>query len=318
MWIYLLLAILIVLFLIFHKIYIQRKPFTGTATLSGKTVIVTGSNTGIGRATALALARRGGRVILACRSKQRAEEAARTIRAESENNEVVYMHLDLASLNSIRSFAKEFLKTESRLDLLINNAGLAVPGQTEDGFGLVFGVNHIGPFLLTHLLLDRLKECAPSRIVNVSSYGHDLGTIDFNCINTHKRLGLGSSFIATFRNYCHSKLCNVLFTHELAKRLRGTEVTCYSLHPGSVKTELSRNVTNWFVVIIKPILEFLFQTDPMSGSQTTLYCALQEGIEHLSGRYFSDSEVQDVKPEAKNDEIARRLWDISERLCGLA
>lgn len=111
-------------------------------------------------------------------------------------------------------------------------SALASPGCTEDGLGMILGVNHIGPFLLTDLLLDRLKECAPSRVVNVASSGHDLGTIDFDCLTAHKRLALGSSDADLFKAYTHSKLCNVLFTHELAKRLKGTSVTCYSLHPG--------------------------------------------------------------------------------------
>uniref|UniRef100_W5L1Z9 Dehydrogenase/reductase (SDR family) member 13 like 1 n=1 Tax=Astyanax mexicanus TaxID=7994 RepID=W5L1Z9_ASTMX len=294
-------GVLIVAFLIFHKLFVQRRACTSTATLHGKTVIVTGSNTGIGKATALALALRGARVIVACRSKQRGEDAAKDIRRESGNDEVVFMQLDLASMKAIRSFVETFLKTESRLDVLINNAGLATAGRTEDGLGMVFGVNHIGPFLLTNLLLDRLKECAPSRVVNVSSIGHSLGTIDFNCINTHKRL-----------------LCNVLFTHELAKRLKGMGVTCYSLHPGSVRSELGRDLNGTFMNILKCISKVLIQTDEMSGAQTTLHCTLQEGIEPLSGRYFSDCKLQDVKAEAKDDEIARKLWDVSERLCGMA
>ncbi|KAL7885766.1 hypothetical protein AOLI_G00060610 [Acnodon oligacanthus] len=317
MW-FLLLTVLIGAYFIFYRIYVHRKTFTNPVTLYGKTVIVTGSNTGIGKATALALALRGARVILACRSKQRGEDAMRDIRRESGNDEVVFMPLDLASMKSIRSFAETFLKSESRLDLLINNAGLAAPGRTEDGLGLVFGVNHIGPFLLTNLLLDRLKECAPSRVINVSSVGHDIGTIDFNCINTHKRLGMGSSDMDTFKLYCHSKLCNVLFTHELAKRLKGMNVTCYSLHPGSVRSEIGREMKSWYMLIARYIIQTFFQTDAMSGSQTTLYCALQEGIEPLSGRYFSDCKVREVKPEARDDEIARKLWDVSERLCGMA
>lgn len=311
-------GVLIVAFLICHRLFVQRRACTSTATLHGKTVIVTGSNTGIGKATALALALRGARVIVACRSKQRGEDAAKDIRRESGNDEVIFMQLDLASMKSIRTFVETFLKTESRLDVLINNAGLATTGRTEDGLGMVFGVNHIGPFLLTNLLLDRLKECAPSRVVNVSSFGHSFGTIDFNCINTHKRLALGTSKREVFNIYCHSKLCNVLFTHELAKRLKGTGVTCYSLHPGSVRSELGRDFNGTFTNILKRIFEIFIQTDEMSGAQTTLHCALQEGIEPLSGRYFSDCNLQDVKAEAKDDEIARKLWDVSERLCGMA
>ncbi|XP_052010926.1 dehydrogenase/reductase (SDR family) member 13 like 1 [Xyrauchen texanus] len=309
---------LLVAYYICHRIFVQRKTFTGTAKLYGKTVIVTGGNTGIGKATAAAMAMRGARVILACRSKQRGEEAAQEIKMETGNEGVIFMQLDLASQKSIRSFAEIFLKTEPRLDLLINNAALATPGRTEDGIGMILAVNHIGPFLLTNLLLDRLKKCAPSRVVNVSSCGHDLGTIDFDCINSHKRLALGSSDGDLFRAYTHSKLCNVLFNHELAKRLEGTNVTCYSLHPGSVRSELARDINEWHTRIIKAFVSKFWATDPVSGAQTTLYCALQEGIEHLSGRYFSDCQLVQVKPEARDDGIAKKLWDVSEKLCGMA
>nr|XP_055034667.1 dehydrogenase/reductase SDR family member 13-like [Misgurnus anguillicaudatus] len=309
---------LLIAYYITHKIFVQRKTFTGKAKLYGKTVIITGGNTGIGKATAAEMAKRGARVILACRSKQKGEEAVQELKKETGNDGIVFMQLDLASLKSIRSFAENFLKTEPRLDLLINNAALACPGLTEDGIGMVLGVNHIGPFLLTNLLLDRLKECTPSRIVNVSSCGHDMGTIDFDCITTHKRLCLGSSDGDIFKAYTDSKLCNVLFTHELAKRLKGTKVTCYSLHPGSVRSELARDINQWFTRIIKAIVFNFWATDPVSGAQTTLYCALQEDIEHLSGKYFSDCQLVQVKPEARDDGISKKLWEVSEKLSGMA
>lgn len=257
-------------------------------------------------------------MILACRSKPRGEEAVRELIQETGNDGIIFMQLDLASQKSIRTFAENFLKSEPRLDLLINNAALASPGRTEDGLGMILGVNHIGPFLLTNLLLDRLKECAPSRVVNVSSCGHDMGTIDFDCITTHKRLSLGSSDVDLFKAYTHSKLCNVLFTHELAKRLEGTNVTSYSLHPGSVRSDLGRDINEWHTRIIKALVSKLWATDPMSGAQTTLYCALQEDIEHLSGRYFSDCQLVQVKPEARDDGISKKLWEISEKFCGMA
>uniref|UniRef100_A0A8B9KGF5 Dehydrogenase/reductase (SDR family) member 13a, duplicate 3 n=1 Tax=Astyanax mexicanus TaxID=7994 RepID=A0A8B9KGF5_ASTMX len=200
----------------------SRSRCRSKATLQGKTAIVTGSNTGIGKATALDLAKRGARVILACRNKQKAEAAVFDIRRESGNTAVLFMPLDLASLKSVRTFAETFLKTEPRLDLLINNAGLMGPGRTEDGFGIAFGVNHLGHFLLTLLLLDRLKASGQSRIVNVSALLHRLGSVDFNTLNTHKDLVTGQSSWHCFKAYCHSKLCNVLFTRELANRLEGT------------------------------------------------------------------------------------------------
>uniref|UniRef100_A0A3Q3AWC8 Dehydrogenase/reductase (SDR family) member 13b.1 n=1 Tax=Kryptolebias marmoratus TaxID=37003 RepID=A0A3Q3AWC8_KRYMA len=228
----LLFAGVVIVAYIFRCFVVIGKKCTSKVKLHGKTVIVTGSNTGIGKTTAIDLAKRGARVILACRSKQRGEAALQEIKRESGSNQVVFMQLDLGSLKSVRSFAETFLKSEPRLDILINNAGVLMHGRTEDGFELMFGVNHLGHFLLTNLLLERLKECGPSRIVNVSSLAQNFGKIDFNCLNSHKALRLGTSFTQMFQIYSDSKLCNVLFTYELAKRLQGTNVTCYSLHPG--------------------------------------------------------------------------------------
>lgn len=226
------------------------------------------------------------------------------------------MQLDLSSLKSVRLFAEAFLKTEPRLDLLINNAGVMGTGQTEDGFGLVFGVNHLGHFLLTCLLLDRLKQSNQSRIVNVTALLHRLGTIDFATLGSHKDLVKGQSSWDSFMAYCHSKLCNVLFTRELANRLEGTQVTCYCLHPGVVTTELVRDMSVWLRLLLVP-LSWLFFLDPEAGAQTTLHCALQEGLEPLSGRYFSSCSLQAVGAKARDDGLAKKLWEVSERLCGL-
>nr|ACI69749.1 Dehydrogenase/reductase SDR family member 13 precursor [Salmo salar] len=302
---------------IYHSVVVKGKRCKSKAKLRGKTVIVTGSNTGIGKMTTLDLARRGARVILACRSKQRAEAALADIKRESGSNEVVFMQLDLASLKSVRSFAETFLKTEPRLDLLINNAGIYMPGTTEDGLGMMFGVNHLGPFLLTNLLLDRMKECGPSRVVNVSSIGHNFGTVDFNCLSTHKELGVGNSATDVFNIYTNSKLCNVLFTHELAKRLQGTNVTCYTLHPGAINSELFRDVSKVFMILMKPFLMFFFK-DTVAGSQTTLHCALQEGLEPLSGCYFSNCTVRSLYAKARDNAVAKKLWEVSENLSGLS
>ncbi|XP_076590588.1 dehydrogenase/reductase SDR family member 13-like [Chaetodon auriga] len=301
---------------VFHHVFVKGRRCTSKATLHGKTVIVTGSNTGIGKTTAIDVAKRGARVILACRSKQRGEAALKEVMRESGSNQVVFMQLNLGSLKSVRSFAETFLKSEPRLDILINNAGVFLQGRTEDGLGMMFGVNHIGHFLLTNLLLDRLKECEPSRVVNVSSLGHQYGKIDFDCLNTQKALGLGTSFMEVFQVYCDSKLCNVLFTHELAKRLKGTKVTCYSVHPGAIKTDLGRN-TPLVQIVMKPLTVFFFK-NTVQGAQTTLHCALQEGLEPLSGRYFSNCALKEPSAKAKDDAAAKKLWELSERLCGLA
>ncbi|KAM4590119.1 dehydrogenase/reductase SDR family member 13-like [Fundulus diaphanus] len=283
----------------------------------GKTVIITGSNTGIGKSTALELAKRGARVILACRNKEKAEAAAFDIRKESGNNQVVFMQLDLASLKSVCSFAETFLKTEPRLDVLINNAGVIGPGHTEDGFGLAFGVNHLGHFLLTNLLLERLRQCGPSRVVTVSALLHRFGNIDFHLLASQKDLVPSQSAWHNFQTYCNSKLCNVLFTRELANQLEGTDVTCYTLHPGVIYTELCRNMSWWLQLFMMPLAK-LFFLDPKGGSQTTLYCALQEGIEPLSGRYFSNCALQKVEAKGRDDGLAKKLWELSERLTGLS
>ncbi|KAM3616874.1 uncharacterized protein V6R79_025108 [Siganus canaliculatus] len=181
----------------------------------------------------------------------------------------------------------------------------------------MFGVNHLGHFLLTDLLLDRLKESGPSRIVNVSSAAQNFGKIDFDWLITHKAFGLGTSDIEIVQTYCDSKLCNVLFTHELAKRLEGTKVTCYSLHPGCIRTELGRNNSSTTHILLTPLF-FLFSTNPVNGAQTTLHCALREGLETLHGRYFSNCTAREVYVKAKDDAAAKKLWELSEKLCGLA
>ncbi|XP_034381485.1 dehydrogenase/reductase SDR family member 13-like [Cyclopterus lumpus] len=295
----------------------RRATCRGTAAMAGKTVIITGGNTGIGKATALHLARKGAKVVLACRNRVKAEAAIADIQQETGSTDVLFMHLDLASLKSVRCFTERFLETESRLDLLINNAGLVADGRTEDGFGIEFGVNHLGHFLLTYLLLELLKEAGGGRVVTVSSMAYRWGSIDLEALAVHRHLGTGRYSWQFFQAYCNSKLCNMLFTHELAKRLKGSSVSCYSVHPGVVRTELSRNVSLWQKVFIEPVARLLF-LDPEAGAQTTLHCSLQEGIEPLSGRYFSCCAVEDVNPRGRDDAVARRLWDVSERLCGLS
>ncbi|XP_053191966.1 dehydrogenase/reductase SDR family member 13-like [Scomber japonicus] len=299
-----------------HTLF-KRSKCKGNLGMAGKTVIITGGNTGIGKATALHLARRGARVILACRNRAKAEAAMADIQQETGSADVGYMQLDLASLTSVRSFTETFLQTESRLDLLINNAGLVADGRTEDGFGIQFGVNHLGHFLLTCRLLERLKEAGGGRVITLSSMAYRWGHIDFQTLAETKHLGTGRYSWQFFSAYCSSKLCNVLFTRELAKRLEGTNVTCYSVHPGVVKTELSRNVSLWQKFFIEPIARLLF-LDPVAGAQTTLHCALQEGIEPLSGRYFSCCAAQEVCGQARDDAVARKLWEVSEKFSGLS
>ncbi|MBN3277866.1 RDH13 dehydrogenase, partial [Polyodon spathula] len=266
-----------------------RKWFAGgvcrsKARLDGKTVLITGANIGIGKETAQDLARRGARVIMACRDMDKASEAAEEIRQKTGNGNVVIKKLDLASLESVRHLAEEIQHEEERLDLLINNAGIMMcpKWKTEDGFEMQFGVNHLGHFLLTNSLLDLLKKSSPSRIINVSSLAHEKGQIHFDDINLDKDYD-------PYKSYRQSKLANVLFTRELAHRLQGAGVTANSLHPGVVNTALGRHISPtialWKRIIFAPFILLLLKT-PWQGAQTTIHCAVAEELEHTSGLYF--------------------------------
>ena len=223
-------------------LYMLRRFFAGgvcrsKALLDGKTVIITGGNTGIGKETAIDLAKRNARVIVACRNQERGKKAEVDIRRESGSSNVHFRQLDLSSFESIKKFVKEVLSEESRVDILINNAAVmyCAFGKTEDGFETQFGVNHLGHFLLTNLLLDRIKQAPEGRIIVVSSMGHALtGKLNLDTINSE-------AHYSPYDAYHKSKLANVLFTKALAKRLTGTNVTVNSLHPGGVDTELQRH-----------------------------------------------------------------------------
>ncbi|KAI4872975.1 hypothetical protein NFI96_023662 [Prochilodus magdalenae] len=285
------------------------------ARLDGKTVLITGANTGIGKETAVDMAKRGARVILACRDLDKAHTAAGEIRKRSGNGNVLVKKLDLASLQSVRALAKDIKENEDRLDILINNAGIMMCPKwlTEDGFEMQFGVNHLGHFLLTNLLLDQLKSSTPSRIVNVSSLAHERGHIHFNDINLDKNYDPRKS-------YEQSKLANVLFSSELTSRLKGTGVTVYSLHPGVVRTELGRyffpKMALWMRILIVPLF-LLFKT-PWEGAQTTIYCAVDESLQNTSGLYYSDCAPKEAAPQARDDATASKLWDLSASMVGLA
>ncbi|XP_041069726.1 retinol dehydrogenase 12 [Carcharodon carcharias] len=279
---------------------------TSNARLDGKTVLITGANTGIGKETARELAQRGARVIIACRDLSKAEVAAQEIREDTGNKQVVVRELDLANLKSIRQFAENIIKEEKLLNVLVNNAGVMMCPftKTSDGFEMQFGVNHLGHFLLTYLLLDLVQRSAPARIVNVSSFAHVFGRINFKDLQSEKSYDGGLA-------YCQSKLANILFTRELAKRLRGTKVTVNSVHPGSVKSELTRH--SFIMALTWRILTFLIKT-PKQGAQTSIYCAVAEELQEISGKHFSDCSPAFVAPQGRNDETARKLWDVSCKL----
>ncbi|XP_060658301.1 retinol dehydrogenase 14-like isoform X1 [Drosophila nasuta] len=295
----------------FIRQYMQGGKFEKQTDETGKVVIVTGSNTGIGKETVLELARRGATVYMACRDKSRAEQARLEVIRETNNQNILFRELDLASLDSVRKFVDEFKKEQSKLDILINNAGIAhCPRMlTKEGFEMQLGVNHMGHFLLTNLLLDLLKKSSPSRIVNVSSLIHSYGTINFDDLNSEKSYKPDTA-------YSQSKLANILFTRELAKRLEGTNVTVNALHPGVVETELMRHVAIFnnpiIGFLVSPLVWLIFKT-AKQGAQTTLYAALDPDLNGVTGLYFSDCKPKEVSAAAKDANSANRLWEESEK-----
>ena len=278
--------------------------------MKGKTVIVTGANAGIGKVTASELASMGAKVTLVCRDKARGEEALRDVRSRS-GGDVDLMLCDFGSLDSIRAFAAAFQAAHDRLDVLVNNAG-AILGErklTADGFEMTFGVNHLGYFLLTNLLLDLLKKSAPSRIVNVASDVHRQGKLDWDDLQSERRP------YAQFRAYSDSKLCNVLFTAELARRLDGTGVTANSLHPGVVGTNFGSTGSPLFRFLTKIGGPFLLT--PEKGARTSIYLASSPDVEGVTGKYFAKSREAKPSKAAQDADAARRLWDVSAKMVGL-
>jgi len=272
------------------------------AELTGRTFLITGANTGIGLATARALAARGGRVHIACRSPEKGQAAVAAIKSATGSDEVAFLKLDLASLDSVREAARTFLALGEPLHVLINNAGLAGRrGLTSDGFELLFGVNHLGHFVLTTALLDSLTS-SQGRIVNVASDAHfQAPGIDFD------RLRRPAGNITAMREYSVSKLCNVVFTQELARRLAGTGVTAYALHPGVVASDIWRRVP-WPV---RPLMtRRMLSID--DGARTSLYCATAPELAQVSGRYYEDCAEREPSPVA-TPELGARLWEHSEK-----
>ncbi len=269
--------------------------------LSGRTILITGANTGIGRATAVALGARGARLYLAGRAEERMKPVMEEIRAGG-NGEVFYLPLDLGDLESVRACATQFLETGDPLHVLINNAGMAGQrGLTRDGFEQTFGVNHLGHFLLTELLLDRLKESAPSRIVIVASDAHYRAEqIDWNAVTQPTATTTG------FPEYGVSKLANVLHAKELARRLEGTGVTVYALHPGVIASDVWRKVP-W---PIRPLMKMFMKSND-EGAQTSIYCATAPELASQSGRYYEECKEKEPAKLARDPELAKELWDRS-------
>lgn len=300
------------------KVFWLRRYCRSQTSLKGKTVVVTGGDSGIGKETAIELARRGARVIMACRTTHKGIPAALEVQQRTGNNNVVYRNLDLCSQKSIHEFVKLFLKEEARLDILVNNAGLGATARglvTVEGFDMVFGVNYFGHFLVSMLLLNRLKESAPSRIVNVASEAHHLAKrIDLTPVDDE-----GKRFPGLV-GYATSNLAKVMFTRELSRRLRGTGITAYALHPGRVNSNmwrrsLSARGKQWLNNVIGPLL-WLTMINEEAGCQTTIYCAVEEGITHFSGRYFDNCDVAIESELSTDEDLCKKLWEISCQAVG--
>ncbi|MFI4940457.1 MAG: SDR family oxidoreductase [Burkholderiales bacterium] len=270
---------------------------------SGRVALITGANTGIGLVTARQLAAQGMRVFIACRSAERAQPALDTIRAGNKNAQVEFLPLDLGNFDSVRQCAQLFLARGLPLHLLINNAGLAGSrGFTDSGFELAFGVNHMGHFLLTQLLLDRIKESAPARIVTVASKAHySAEGIDWDAVRqpTRTRVALAE--------YGVSKLANVLFSAELSRRLAGSGVTTYSLHPGVVASDVWRAVPWPLRSLIK-----LAMISTEQGAATSLYCATAAEAALETGLYYDQCRVKTPGKAARDLALAAELWQRSE------
>ena len=290
----------------------RRGKYTKETKIDGKVVVITGANCGIGKETAVDLAKRGGKIYIACRDIKRGEDALKEIKEISGSNNVHFLQLDLASLDSVREFSRKFHELENQLHILINNAGImACPqSKTTDGFELQLGTNHLGHFLLTNLLLDLIKSSSPSRIVVVSSEAYVMGNIsrdDLMCENSY----------GEWKAYGQSKLANILFSNELASKLEGTGVTVNSLHPGVVRTELGRHGSQTIKkFIIDPIFSHFMKT-AWEGAQTSIYLALDPDLNEVTGKYFLNCKEDKPWAKARDKETAAWLLNKSMELVKL-
>jgi retinol dehydrogenase 14 len=278
--------------------------------MGGKVVLITGGTSGIGKAVATALAAMGAEVVVTGRSRERGEAAVEEIRRASGKEGVSLVLADLTVQAEVRTLAEEFGRSHDRLDVLINNAGAVFSKRVEtaDGLERTLALNHLAPFLLTNLLLGLIKDSAPSRIITVSSEARRGAEIDFDDLQSERKY-------RGFPVYGKSKLANILFTYELAERLRGTGVTANCVHPGAVSTNFGMNNGGVMVLLFRALKPFM--RTPEQGADTLIYLASSPEVEGVSGRYFGDRKVISSFEEPHDVSAQKRLWEASEELTNL-
>ena len=281
--------------------------------MQGKTILISGATNGIGKQSALELAKMGAQIVIIGRNKAKTEETLREIQTSSGNKDVHALIADLSSMAEVRRVADEFKKQYARLDVLLNNAGgfFSERQESVDGYEVTFALNHLSYFLLTNLLLDRLKADAPSRIVSVSSEAHMMSPLNFDDLQSKQSYGM-----AGFRPYGQSKLMNVMFTYELARRLAGSGVTANALHPGAVNTGFGKNNRGLMNIAMKIFTFFAIKVE--DGAKTSVYLASSPEVEGVTGKYFDKSKQKQSSQVSYDEAAQKRLWEISEQLTGIA
>ncbi|MFN8376694.1 MAG: SDR family oxidoreductase [Anaerolineae bacterium] len=280
--------------------------------MQGKIVLVTGATNGIGKVAALELAKKGATVVIVGRNRAKTEAVLNEIKTQSGSQKVDLLLGDLSVQADVRRLASEFKSKYTRLDVLLNNAGAVFANrqETADGYEMTFALNHLSYFLLTHLLLDVLKASAPSRIVNVASDAHNGASLNFDDLQNKKGYPVGG-----FGPYGQSKLANIMFSYELARRLQGTGVTVNVLHPGFVATGFGRN-NGGLMGLVMPIAQ-LFAMNEQEGAKTMIYLASSPEVEGVSGKYWDKSKAVKSSPVSYDEAAQRRLWEVSEQMTGL-
>jgi len=279
--------------------------------MKGKRCLITGANSGIGKATAIKLAQMGGHIIMACRNAIKAEEAKKEIIHRSGNQQIEIMLVDFAKQADVHALADQFKSSYSHLDVLVNNAGLIAEKRetTSEGYELTFAVNHLAPFLLTHLLLDQLKAAESARVINVSSEAHRIGKLNFGNLHLERDY-------TNIKAYANSKLCNILFTNTLAKKLKETNITTNALHPGVVNSNFGGNSSMFWQAMVAMARPFMVSIE--KGAETSIYLASAQEVANTTGMYFVRKKKRRPSADAANTQIAQKLWDVSLALTGLA